>query len=135
MRKGAKIQNFLSLSSYFCQPVPKNFRTPLPEIISCAWMVVTQHIKFNCYFQDTARRIAKITAECKLPIDEENYVDSFKPHMMDVVNAWCCGSSFGELLKMTKIFEGTFWKMVEVRCYMQSYSSSICICNIAYVIY
>lgn len=27
--------------------------------------------------------------EAKLEIDEESYVESFKPHLMDVVHAWC----------------------------------------------
>ena len=30
----------------------------------------------------------------------------FKPHMMDVVHAWCNGSSFSQICKMTDIFEG-----------------------------
>ena len=56
--------------------------------------------------QDTARRIAKVSAEAKLSLDEEDYVDKFKPHMMDVVHAWCCGSSFLDICKMTDVFEG-----------------------------
>lgn len=39
-------------------------------------------------------------------MDEELYVDSFKPHMMDVVNAWCNGAEFAQICKMTDIFEG-----------------------------
>ena len=26
--------------------------------------------------------------EAKMDMDEENYVESFKPHLMDVVHAW-----------------------------------------------
>lgn len=61
--------------------------------------------------QDTARRIAKVSAEAKLSLDEEEYVDSFKPHMMDVVNAWCNGSTFLNICKMTDVFEGSI-----IRC-------------------
>ncbi|ELU06394.1 hypothetical protein CAPTEDRAFT_155216 [Capitella teleta] len=61
--------------------------------------------------QDTARRIAKVSAEAKLEVEEEEYVDSFKPHMMDVVHAWCKGSSFAQICKMTDIFEGSI-----IRC-------------------
>ena len=39
-------------------------------------------------------------------MDEESYVDSFKPHMMDVVNSWCNGAEFAQICKMTDIFEG-----------------------------
>ena len=38
--------------------------------------------------QDTARRIARISIEAKLDLDEETYVESFRPHIMDVVHAW-----------------------------------------------
>ncbi|GFU46746.1 exosome RNA helicase MTR4 [Trichonephila clavipes] len=61
--------------------------------------------------QDTARRIAKISKESKLDIDLETYVDSFKPNLMDVVNAWSKGASFGNVCQMTDVFEGSI-----IRC-------------------
>lgn len=64
------------------------------------------------YFQDTARRIARVSKEAKLEIDEEEYVTSFKPNMMDVVHAWCKGATFLEICKMTDIFEGLFKNMI-----------------------
>ncbi|XP_052825381.1 exosome RNA helicase MTR4 [Octopus bimaculoides] len=57
--------------------------------------------------QETARRIARVSKEAKIEMDEETYVDSFKPHMMDVVNAWCNGAEFAQICKMTDIFEGS----------------------------
>lgn len=57
-------------------------------------------------FQDLARRIAKVSAEAKLDLQEDDYVNQFKPFLMDVVYAWCKGSSFLEICKMTDIFEG-----------------------------
>lgn len=38
--------------------------------------------------QDSARRIARVSVESKMDLDEENYVESFRPHLMDVVHAW-----------------------------------------------
>ena len=38
--------------------------------------------------KDTARRIARISIEAKLDLEEEAYVESFRPHIMDVVHAW-----------------------------------------------
>ncbi|XP_054743075.1 exosome RNA helicase MTR4-like [Anastrepha obliqua] len=61
--------------------------------------------------QDLARRIAKISTECKLSIDEESYVEKFKPFLMDVVLAWCKGASFLSVCRMTDIFEGSI-----IRC-------------------
>ncbi|VDO26325.1 unnamed protein product [Brugia timori] len=61
--------------------------------------------------QEYARRIARVTKESKLEIDEDKYVESFKPHLMDVVHAWCTGASFAEILKKTDVFEGSI-----IRC-------------------
>lgn len=61
--------------------------------------------------QDLARRIAKVSVECKLELDEEKYVEGFKPFLMDVVHAWCKGASFKSLCSMTTIFEGSI-----IRC-------------------
>ncbi|XP_064604506.1 LOW QUALITY PROTEIN: exosome RNA helicase MTR4-like [Liolophura sinensis] len=61
--------------------------------------------------QDTARRIARVSAEAKIELDEETYVESFKPQMMDVVNAWASGVTFGQICKMTDVFEGSI-----IRC-------------------
>ncbi|XP_045614688.1 exosome RNA helicase MTR4-like isoform X1 [Procambarus clarkii] len=57
--------------------------------------------------QDMARRIARVSHECKLEIDEENYVEQFRPFLMDVVYDWCNGSSFMELCTKTEIYEGS----------------------------
>ena len=61
--------------------------------------------------QDFARRIAKVSIECKLELDEEEYVEKFKPTLMDVVLAWCKGATFLQLCRMTDVFEGSI-----IRC-------------------
>ncbi len=61
--------------------------------------------------QDSARRIAKVSAEAKLAVEEDDYVESFRPQMMDVVFAWANGSTFAEICKMTDVFEGSI-----IRC-------------------
>lgn len=61
--------------------------------------------------QETAKRIAKISKEAKLEIDPEQYVDSFKPHLMDVVCSWSKGCTFDDICKMTDVFEGSI-----IRC-------------------
>lgn len=38
--------------------------------------------------QQTARRIAEISEECKLPLDPDEYVESFKPFSMDITYEW-----------------------------------------------
>lgn len=61
--------------------------------------------------KDLARRIAKVSTEARLPLEEDAYVERFKPSLMDVVFNWCNGSSFKDLCEMTDIFEGSI-----VRC-------------------
>jgi hypothetical protein len=41
-----------------------------------------------------------------LEIDEETYLSSFKPHLMDVVYTWATGATFAHICKMTDVFEG-----------------------------
>lgn len=73
-------------------------------------LLCTVHIKF-AVLQDSARRIAQVVSEAKLPIEEDLYVSSFKPHLMDVVHAWASGAPFSQLCKMTDVFEGSI-----IRC-------------------
>ncbi len=48
----------------------------------------------------------RVSKDAKLEIDEDAYVETFKPFMMDVVHEWCNGCSFSQLCKMTDLFEG-----------------------------
>ncbi|RUS33914.1 rRNA-processing arch domain-containing protein [Jimgerdemannia flammicorona] len=57
--------------------------------------------------QEAARRIAKVSIESKLPLNEEEYVNQFHPELMDVVYAWCQGAKFSQICKMTNVFEGS----------------------------
>ncbi|KAJ2742705.1 ATP-dependent RNA helicase mtr4 [Coemansia sp. BCRC 34301] len=57
--------------------------------------------------QESARLIAQISNECKLRVVEEEYVASFRPELMDVVNAWCRGAKFAQICRMTDVFEGS----------------------------
>ncbi|PPQ99955.1 hypothetical protein CVT24_009534 [Panaeolus cyanescens] len=57
--------------------------------------------------QEIARRIAKVSKESKLPIEEDEYVSSFKVELMDAVIQWCRGASFSDICKLTDQFEGS----------------------------
>lgn len=47
-----------------------------------------------------------MSADAKLEVDEETYLNQFKPHLMDVVYAWANGATFAQICKMTDVFEG-----------------------------
>ncbi|XP_029655335.1 uncharacterized protein LOC115229051 [Octopus sinensis] len=69
-------------------------------------VVFTSVSDWGVYVQDVARRIAVISGECKLEIDEDEYVDSFKTGLMEVTKAWAGGMSFSAICEMTDHFEG-----------------------------
>lgn len=61
--------------------------------------------------KETARRVATVFNECKLPVDVDEYVDVLKPTMLEIVYEWASGSKFSDICKLTTIFEGTI-----IRC-------------------
>ena len=61
--------------------------------------------------QELAKKIATVSKETKLEIDEQTYVEKFRPSLMDVIYAWAKGQPFGEICKMTDAFEGSI-----IRC-------------------
>lgn len=61
--------------------------------------------------QEFARRIAKVSIDAKMDLDEDEYVAKFKCTLMDVVLAWAKGANFLQICKMTDVFEGSI-----IRC-------------------
>ncbi|EPB71018.1 DSHCT domain protein [Ancylostoma ceylanicum] len=92
----------LSCFVFQVEPFTENAKTPklADELSGCLRKL-----------HEYARRIAKLSIECKLDIIEDKYVESFNPGMMDVVFQWVNGSSFAEVVKNTDIFEGSI-----IRC-------------------
>ncbi|XP_022959042.1 DExH-box ATP-dependent RNA helicase DExH9-like [Cucurbita moschata] len=62
--------------------------------------------------QDTARRVAKAQLECKVEIDVEGFVSSFRPDIMEAVYAWAKGSKFYEIMEITQVFEGSLIRAI-----------------------
>ncbi|CAK9442335.1 uncharacterized protein LODBEIA_P60780 [Lodderomyces beijingensis] len=61
--------------------------------------------------QEMASKIAKVSRECKIDILEKDYVESFRPELMEVVFAWCKGATFTQICKMTDVYEGSLIRM------------------------
>ncbi|KAH6674512.1 rRNA-processing arch domain-containing protein [Halenospora varia] len=61
--------------------------------------------------QNEARKIAKVSQESKLKVNEKEYVESFKWQLMDVVLSWAQGKSFSEICKMTDVYEGSLIRL------------------------
>lgn len=64
--------------------------------------------------QEYARRIAKVSIDAKLDLDEEEYVSKFKCTLMDVVLCWSKGATFLQICKMTDVFEGQSMSNVRI---------------------
>ena len=62
--------------------------------------------------QQTARRVGEVQRECSLPVDVSDYVARFSPALMEVVYAWCRGSKFADVVKLTDAFEGTIIRIM-----------------------
>lgn len=61
--------------------------------------------------QDLAKRIATVSKEANLDLDEQEYIEKFRPSLMDVVYAWSKGASFAEVCKQSDAYEGSI-----IRC-------------------
>ncbi|KAL5120471.1 ATP-dependent RNA helicase mtr4 [Pleosporales sp. CAS-2024a] len=61
--------------------------------------------------QQQARVIAKMSQESKVALNEEEYLNSFKSELMDVVFAWAKGATFAEICKMTDVYEGSLIRL------------------------
>ncbi|KAH8821221.1 rRNA-processing arch domain-containing protein [Xylogone sp. PMI_703] len=76
-----------------CPPLREELKKPFSEI------------------QAQARIIAKVSRESKMDVNEEEYIQSFKYQLMEVVLAWASGKSFAEICKMTDVYEGSLIRL------------------------
>ncbi|KAH7320821.1 rRNA-processing arch domain-containing protein [Stachybotrys elegans] len=61
--------------------------------------------------QAKARIIAKVSRECKLDVNEEDYVASLKWQLMETVYSWAQGAPFVQICKMTNVYEGSLIRL------------------------
>ncbi|GAA0140495.1 DNA metabolism protein [Lithospermum erythrorhizon] len=100
--KDTKVEEMVSLLSCFVwQEKLQDAQKPREELD----LLFTQ-------LQDTARRVAKVQLECKVQIDVENFVSSFRPDIMEAVYAWAKGSKFYEIMEITQVFEGSLIRAI-----------------------
>ncbi|KAG0569232.1 hypothetical protein KC19_6G075600 [Ceratodon purpureus] len=57
--------------------------------------------------REVARRVGKVQVECKMTLDVEEYVSSFRPDIMELVYAWSKGAKFVDVMKLAQVFEGS----------------------------
>jgi ATP-dependent RNA helicase DOB1 len=59
-----------------------------------------------------ARRFSSIFIESKLNIDQESYINNYKPSLMEAVFAWAHQAKFSEICELTDVFEGTIIRSI-----------------------
>lgn len=100
--KDIKVEEMVSLLSCFVwQEKLKDAQKPREDL----------ELLFS-QLQDTARRVAKVQLDCKVQIDVEKFVNSFRPDIMEAVYAWAKGSKFYEIMEITQVFEGSLIRAI-----------------------
>ncbi|KAI5658159.1 hypothetical protein M9H77_26952 [Catharanthus roseus] len=100
--KDIKVEEMVSLLSCFVwQEKLQEARKPRDELE----LLFTQ-------LQDIARQVAKVQLECKVQVDVENFVSSFRPDIMEAVYAWAKGAKFYEIMESTQVFEGSLIRAI-----------------------
>jgi ATP-dependent RNA helicase DOB1 len=55
----------------------------------------------------TARKIARVCIESNIDLEEEAFVKSFNPALIEVTYMWASGARFADICRVTEIFEGS----------------------------
>ncbi|KAL6990835.1 Exosome RNA helicase MTR4 [Sarracenia purpurea var. burkii] len=100
--KDIKVEEMVSLLSCFVwQEKLQDAQKPRDELD----LLYTQ-------LQETARRVAKVQLDCKVQIDVDNFVSSFRADIMEAVYAWAKGSKFYEIMEISQVFEGSLIRAI-----------------------
>ena len=54
-----------------------------------------------------AKKIYHVMVDCKVTIEEDEYIGSIKEQLVEVTYEWCQGSTFGQVCKQVEAYEGT----------------------------
>lgn len=61
--------------------------------------------------REIAKYVASVVQDCKLVIDLDMFVESFRPELMEASYEWSQGMKFSEIMKLTDVYEGSI-----IRC-------------------
>ncbi|KAG6499426.1 DExH-box ATP-dependent RNA helicase DExH9-like [Zingiber officinale] len=66
----------------------------------------------HSHLQEIAKRVGNVQLECKIQIDVEKFVNSFRSDIMEVVYSWTKGSKFYEIMELSQVFEGSLIRAI-----------------------
>ncbi len=64
------------------------------------------------HLQAIARNVAKVSIDAKVVMDEEEFVKSFNPDLIEVAYSWCAGAKFSDICRLTEVFEGSIIRVI-----------------------
>jgi ATP-dependent RNA helicase DOB1 len=62
--------------------------------------------------QTVAKKVARARIDAKIVVDEEAYLNSFNPELMEVCFAWASGAKFVDICRLTDVFEGSIIRVI-----------------------
>ena len=66
----------------------------------------TQHAAMMCReVQEAAGKVGRVAADAKLGVDVNEFVQLFRPEVMQLFHEWALGAPFSKVLKMSDYFE------------------------------
>ncbi|KAI9364963.1 rRNA-processing arch domain-containing protein [Zopfochytrium polystomum] len=95
------VEQCVAVLSCFCHGEKEENTAPLPEELSIPYKAM----------QNAAREVARIAVECKMAVDEGEYVQSFRMELMAITYAWAKGAKFADICKKTDVYEGSIIRM------------------------
>lgn len=63
--------------------------------------------------KDKVLAIVEVQKDAKLEVNAKQYVESFSSGLMDVALQWSKGATFGEIMKITKVYEGSIIRVLK----------------------
>ena len=86
--------------------------TPLAIILQ--WLLGKLKNTMECKIE-LINFFCRVSKEAKLELEEDEYVERFKPFMMDIVYEWTKGAAFKDIIKMTDMFEVFYFTQKKTR--------------------
>ncbi|KAJ1540409.1 ATP-dependent RNA helicase mtr4, partial [Cladochytrium tenue] len=95
------VEQCLALLSCFCHGEKEESMAPLEEALAVPYRRL----------QAKSRHVARVSSECKLAVDEQAYVASFRAELMPARYAWARGTRFADICHLSDAYEGSLVRM------------------------
>ena len=74
--------------------------------------LLEEHFHLFAKLREQVQKVASNAKDARLNVDTDKYLESFSPQLMEAAAAWTRGASFGDILKISKVFEGSLVRTI-----------------------